>query len=208
MTAHALDLLLVLTKFLGLSVALVALYFWINVVAVYSRLKKVVLRWEKVEFGVLSLALFIIILITLSGSLLCYAFYIRDVGRLSGAEKWLYEFVGLSGLMLLTGLIYIALKLLYIQPISEEGIYKITFQRKSFFFHPELIPWSDIYDYYIRQGEFFSTVTFIMRRGSKYSVEVPTYLVSSLAKLADYSIDKYAFLMRYGKKASKSSRHS
>ncbi len=208
MASEALNLLLLGTKVLGFSVALVALYFWINVVVVHSRLKKVLLRWEKPEFGITSVSLFAIMIMVLSGSLLCYAFYVRDAGQVPEAEKWLYEFIGLSGLLFLFGLIYLALKLLYIQPVSEEGIYKITFQKKFFLFQGELIAWSDIYDYYVRQGDFFSTVTFITRRGNSYRFEIPTYLVNSLTKIADYSIDKYAFLMRYGKKASKSSRHS
>jgi hypothetical protein len=44
-----------------------------------------------------------------------------------------------------------------------------------------------------------------MRDGKVHVIQVPTYLTKVLAKLADYSIDKYAFLMRYGKKTSKSS---
>jgi len=208
MTSEALNLLLGATKVLGFPVALIALYFWFNVVFVHSRLKKVLLRWEKPDFGIIAVVLFTIMVVILSGSLLCYAFYVRDAGQVPEAEKWLYEFIGLSGLLFLLGLIYLALKLLYIQPVSEEGIYKITFQKKLFFFQAELIPWSDIYDYYVRQGDFFSTITFITRRGNTYRFEIPAYLVSSLTKIADYSIDKYAFLMRYGKKASKSSRHT
>ncbi len=208
MAAEALNILLTVTKVLGFAFALVALYFWINVMVIHSRLKKVILRWEKPDFGVISVGLFILMLGVLSGSLLCYAFYVRDAGQTPEAEKWLYEFIGLSGLLFLFGLIYVALKVLYIQPISEEGIYKITFHKRLFLYHVELIAWSDVYDYYIRQDDFFSTVTFITRQGGTYRVEIPTYLVNSLSKIADYSIDKYAFLMRYGKRASKSSRHS
>lgn len=207
MASDVLNLLLAGTKVLGFCAALIALYFWINVVLVHSRLKKVVLRWEKPDFGIISVVLFIVMITILSGSLLCYAFYVRDAGQSPEAERWLYEFIGLSGLLFLFGLMYLALKLLYIQPVSEEGVYKITFQKKLFLFQPELIPWSEVYDYYVRQGDFFSTVTFITRQGDTYRLEIPTYLVNSLTKIADYSIDKYAFLMRYGKKASKSSRH-
>ncbi len=207
MASEVLNLLLAGTKVLGFSVALIALYVWVNVVLVHSQLKKVLLRWAKPDFGIISVVLFVIMIMVLSGSLLCYAFYVRDAGRVPEAEKWLYEFIGLSGLLFLFGLISVALKLLYIQPVGEEGIYQITFEKKFFLFRAELIPWSEVYDYYVRQGDFFSTVTFITRQGNTYRLEVPAYLVNSLTKIADYSIDKYAFLMRYGKKVSKSSRH-
>jgi hypothetical protein len=113
--------------------------------------------------------------------------------------------MGLGTVLFFSGLIYLALKLLYIQVVSEEGIYKIYFSQRKFIFQADLLPWSDIYDYYIQKDEFFSTVSFIMRDGKLHIIQVPTYLVKILAKLADYSIDKYAFLMRYGKKTSKSS---
>ena len=208
MLPEALDVLLTLTKVLGFALALAVLYLWVNVTIIHRNLKKIVLRWEKPEFGIVSLAIFIAMILILSGSLLSYAFYIRDVGRVLGAEMWLHLFVGLSGLLLLSGLAYLGLKLLYIQPIGEEGIYMVYFSRRVFLFQTNLITWSDVYDYFIQQGEFFSTIVFIARNGKQYPLRVPTYLVKTLSKLADYSIDKYAFLMKYGRKTSKSSRHN
>jgi hypothetical protein len=205
MSIEALDALLLLTKVFGLLLALGVVYLWANVIAVYKRLRRIALRWEKPDFGIVSLILFVIMLLFLSGSLLSYAFYIRDAGRVPGAEKWLYEFIGLSTILFFSGLIYLALKLLYIQVVSEEGIYKIYFSQRKFVFQVDLLPWSDIYDYYMHKDEFFSKVSFIMRDGGMHVIQVPTYLTKVLAKLADYSIDKYAFLMRYGKKTSKSS---
>jgi len=208
MLPEVVDVLLLLTKVLGFALALVVLYLWVNVTIIHRHLKKIVLRWEKPEFGIVSLVIFIAMILLLSGSLLGYAFYIRDVGRVPGTEKWLHLFVGLSGLLMLSGLAYLALKLLYIQPIGEEGIYLIHFSRKVFLFQTRLVAWSDLYDYFIQQDEFFSTFTFIARDGKQYRLCVPTYLVKTLSKLADYSIDKYAFLMKYGRKISKSSRHN
>lgn len=208
MTPEALDILLLLMKVLGFALALAVLYLWVNVTIIHRNLKKIVLRWEKPEFGAVSLAIFIVMILILSGSLLSYAFYIRDVGRVPGAEKWLHLFVGLSGLLVLSGLTYLGLKLLYIQPIGEEGIYMVYFSRRVFLFQTKLITWSDVYDYFIQQDEFFSTITFIARDGRQHPLRVPSYLVKTLSKLADYSIDKYAFLMKYGRKISKSSRHN
>ena len=90
MTLKALDALLLLTKAFGFLLALIVVYLWANVIFVYKRLRRIVLRWEKPDFGVVSLVLFVIMLLLLSGSLLSYAFYIRDAGRVPEAEKWLY----------------------------------------------------------------------------------------------------------------------
>jgi len=201
-----LSLLVAVIKGTSLVMALIVVYLWANVVFVYSRLRKVVLRWERPQFGIIAVTLFVLMLLFLSGSLLSYAFYIRDVGQKADAHQWLYAFIGLSVLLFLTGLAYLALKALYMQPIGEEGLYKIGFNKRYFLWRPELLSWSEIYDYYVREGEFFSDFTFIMRDGSAFMISTPTYLVKTISKIADYSIDKYAFLMRYGRKVSKSSR--
>jgi len=181
MGIEALDTLLLLTKVFGLLLALGVVYLWANVIAVYKRLRRIALRWEKPDFGIVSLILFVIMLLFLSGSLLSYAFYIRDAGRVPGAEKWLYEFIGLSTILFFSGLIYLALKLLYIQVVSEEGIYKIYFSHRKFVFQVDLLPWSDIYDYYMHKDEFFSKVSFIMRDRGMHVIQVPTYLTKVLA---------------------------
>ncbi len=198
--------LLLTAKGISLLLATLAAYLGWNVLRVRSKQKQVLMRWEPSSFGLIRVAGYGIMLFLLVGGLLSYAFYVRDMGRHPSAHLWLELWLLSTGLVALTGLNHFLLKLLFMQAIGEEGVYRLYFSRHHLHWETHLEPWSAFHDYYVQEDEIISKICLLKRDGGMLCLEVPTYLLRRLIRLVNHEIDKYAFLLRYGRRVSSSGK--
>lgn len=196
--------LLLAIKGVSLVLAMLAAYLGWNVLRVRSKQKQVLMRWEPSSFGMIRVVGYGLMLVLLVGSLLSYAFYVRGLGRSPLANLWLELWFFLAGLVILAGLNHFLLKLLFMQVIGEEGVYRLYFSRHRLRWESRLEPWSAFHDYYVQEDEIISRLCLLRRDGGLLCIEVPTYLLRGLVRIVNHGIDKYAFLMRYGRRVSSS----
>ncbi|GIV23851.1 MAG: hypothetical protein N3A68_04910 [Bacteroidia bacterium] len=184
----------------GLTVAV-----WGYAVALQRKFAGVLLRWEKPAFSLWTAALFAGGLFFLSGGMLSYALAIK-YAHSPLIAKALYQLSGISfGVVGVVGLLYLGLRYHYLQPISERGIYKVRFDWSAFRWEVQLIPWEQVYDYYIHYDGVLAHFTLILRDRQRFSFSLPMHLYDTVERIIDIGVEKYSFLQSYGRKIARSS---
>lgn len=184
----------------GLTVAV-----WAYARALQRKFAGVLLRWEKPAFSLWTAALFAGGLLFLSGGMLAYALAIKYAQDPLIARA-LYRLSEVSfGIVGLVGLLYLGLRYHYMQPISERGIYKVRFDWSTFQWDVQLIPWEEVYDYYIHYDGVLANFTLILRDRQRFSFSLPMHLHDTVERIIDMGVEKYSFLQSYGKKIARSS---
>lgn len=198
----------------GLSYALTGLAWllvgltgvvWAYAWALRRKFVGVLLRWEKPAFSLWTAVFFAGGLFFLSGGMLAYALAIK-YAQSPLIAKALYKLSGISfGIVGGVGLLYLGLRYHYMQPISERGIYKVRFDWSTFRWEVQLIPWEQVYDYYIHYDGVLAHFTLILRDRQRFSFSLPMYLYDTVERIIDIGVEKYSFLQSYGRKIARSS---
>jgi len=199
--------------FYGLSAAVgvgvvVALIVWFYAFALRNKLKDRLLSWESPTFGLHTVVLFMLALAFLSAALLSYAFYLKysvnpEVASFCRSATALFFLLFLETIALYGGL-----QLQHIQCLGDRGFYWVAFDWNLLKWRVELIPWEEVYDYYVHTDAVLSTFTFILRDRRVVSFQAPSYLRGDIEQIIDYGREKYVFLWRHGRSVTRSSSES
>ncbi|GIV24849.1 MAG: hypothetical protein KatS3mg026_0541 [Bacteroidia bacterium] len=199
--------------FYGLSVAVglgavAAVVVWIYAFSLRKKLRDRLLSWENPAFGLPTAVLFMLALAFLSGVLLGYAFYLKYPSTSQVAVFWRSSTALFFLLFLETIVIYGGLQIQNMHCLAERGFYHIRFDWSLLKWRVELIPWEQVYDYYVHTEAVLSTFTLIFRDRRTISFQAPSYLRSSIEQVIDYGREKYVFLWRHGRSVTRSSSES
>ncbi|MCS7189285.1 MAG: hypothetical protein RMJ66_05940 [Bacteroidia bacterium] len=178
---------------------------WVFSIALYRRLRGILLKWEKPVFGLWTALLFSIGLLMLSGGMLSYALSIKYGASSTIANLWQDISTLCFASVAVVGLLYWGLRYQFLQPISEEGFYKIEFDWNRLSWKVELIPWEKIYDYYFHTEEALTTFTLLLRNRREVSFQVPIHLREIIERIIDFSTDKHNLFHSQSQRITRSS---
>lgn len=199
--------------FYGLSAAVGvgavgALVVWIYAFSLRRKFKDRLLAWENPAFGLPTAILFMFALAFLSGVLLSYAFYLKYASSAEVAAFWRSSTALFFLLFLETMVIYGGLQMQNMQYLADRGFYYVVFDWHLLKWRVELIPWEEVYDYYVHTEAVLSTFTLILRNRRTVSFQAPSHLRGSIEQIIDYGREKYVFLWRHGRSVTRFSSES